>query len=409
MRILHWYQNFLGGGGVANALLGLANAQSRLGHDVLVATMERLQAPMYEPIAPHLDCEILTWRPRIHGRVGKLEIVVPAKSLVARLNDWRPDIVHLHGEFLPSNIWAARALRCPAVLTSQGAFHPGLLESASGKRRLLRQLYARFAKAVFYRRVLAFHVLSTMEERQVRKMLPGANVYRLPQGPPTHVQRLLKRNGNGHERRDNGGRRLIYVGRLDVHTKGLDILLRAFAQAIGSFPSDGVSLTLVGPDWRGGLGELRRLAGQLGIEERVKFTGAMRPESVAQLLHEADLFLLLSRNEAFGISLAEALLEGLPALVSTEVGSITFPEIASLPHVIAVKPEVEAAREALLHCLSHARELKLSAEVFAPQIANFFDWSRIAALHIQNYSEFLGNMVVPGLSRPIAAEFASKS
>ena len=402
MRILHWYQNFLGGGGVANAVLGLTNGQSRLGQDVLLAAMENHQPPLYEPLAPHLECKILTWRPRVNRRLGNLEIVVPERSLIARLNNWRPDIVHIHGEFLPSNIWASRTLRCPAVLSSHGAFHPRLLESGSGKRRLFPQLYLRFAKAVFYRRLLAFHALSTVEERLVRKMVPGANVYRLPQGPPIHVQQLLKLNGNNHDRRDNGSCRLIYVGRLDVHTKGLDILLRAFAQAIKSLPFEGVSLSLVGPDWRGGLEELRRLAGQLGIEDRVKFTGPMRAENVMQLLHEADLFLLLSRNEGVSISLAEALLAGLPALVSTEVGSLTFPEIASLPHVISVKPELEAVRAAIIHCLKHVRELKLSAEAHAPQVASFFDWSRIAALHIQKYREFLGDRVVAGVRRPIA-------
>ncbi len=394
MRILHWYQNFLGGGGVANAVLGLANGQSRLGHDVLLATMEMHQSPLYEPLAPHLECEILTWQPRVNRRLGNLEIAVPERSLIARLNDWRPDIVHIHGEFLPSNIWASRTLRCPAVLTSHGAFHPGFPQSTNGKRRLFRLLYLRFAKAVFYRRLLAFHALSTMEERLVRKMVPGANVYRLPQGPPIHVQRLLKLNGNSHGRGDNGSCRLIYVGRLDVHAKGLDILLRAFAQAIRSSQFEGVSLTLVGPDWRGGLEELRRLARHLAIEDRVKFTGPMRAENVMQLLHEADLFLLLSRNEAFGISLAEALLAGLPALVSTEVGSLTFPEIASLPHVIPVKPELEAVREAIIHCLNHIEELKTSAGAHAPQVANFFDWPRIATLHIRKYQEFLGDRVV---------------
>ena len=389
MRILHWYQNFLGGGGVANGVLGLANAQLRLGHNVLLATMETQQRPLYEPLSPHVECEILTWRPRVNHRLGNLQIVLPERSLITRLNDWRPDILHLHGEFLPSNIWVCRALGCPAVLTSQGAFHPGLLRSGSRKRRWLRLLYLCFAKAVFYRRLLAFHALSTMEERQVRKMVPGANVYRLPQGPPMHVQRLLKLNGNGHDHSDNGSCRLIYVGRLDVHTKGLDILLRAFAQAIGSLPFDRVSLTLVGPDWRGGLAELRGLAELLGIESRVNFTGSQRPEKVMQLLHEADLFLLLSRNEGFPFSLAEALLEGRPVLVSTEVGSLTFPEIASLPHVISVKPETEAVREAIIHCLSHLPELKFSAERHAHQVANFFDWSRIAALHIQKYGDFL--------------------
>lgn len=408
MRILHWYQNFLGGGGVANAVLGLANAQSRLGHTVLLATMETQQRPLYEPLSPHLECEILTWRPRVHHRLGNLEIVLPERSLIARLNDWRPDIVHLHGEFLLSNIWASRTLRCPAVLTSHGTFHPGLLKSGSGKQRLFRLLYLHFAKAVSYRRLLAFHVLSTMEEYQVRKMAPGVNVYRLPQGPPIHVQRLLKLNGDSHNHSDSGSCRLIYVGRLDVHIKGLDILLRAFAQAIGSLPFDGVSLTLVGPDWRGGLEELRRLAGQLGIEKRVNFTGAKRPEEAMQLLHEADLFLLLSRNEGFGISLAEALLVGRPALVSTAVGCVTFSEIASLPHVISVKPETEAVREAIIHCLKYVRELKLSAEMHVHQVTNFFDWSRIAALHIQKYRDFLQSRLVRRRSYTLKPAIAHK-
>jgi len=390
MQILHFYQNFLGGGGVANGVLGLVNAQKQLGHEVLLVVMEMQRAPLYEPMMPLLDCELLTWRPGMTFTLGGLEIAVPDRRLMEEINRWQPDIVHIHGEFLPVNIWLRRALKFPMILTPHGAFHPGLFKSGTRVRRLRRHLYVRFAKPLLYRRLLALHAVSPVEEHHIRRMVPGAMVYSLPAMMPPGTQTLLRASENG-TRKASGEVKVLFVGRLDVYCKGLDILLQAFAQAIQRFPSNKISLFMVGPDWRQGLSTLQDTVRELGIAGRVKFTGSVAREGVAELLSQADLFVLLSRHDGCPLSLAEALMKGIPSIASTEVGLVGYPEIASLPYLCTVRPEIAEAASAIANCIARREELHRLGRQHAQQVKDFYDGSRIANLHIERYRELLGH------------------
>ena len=73
MRIVHWYPNFLGGGGVANAVLGLATAQAELGHDVTVASAEAKNAPLYEPMDVD-GLQLVTFAERRRLQYGSLRL-----------------------------------------------------------------------------------------------------------------------------------------------------------------------------------------------------------------------------------------------------------------------------------------------------------------------------------------------
>lgn len=95
-----------------------------------------------------------------------------------------------------------------------------------------------------------------------------------------------------------------------VHKKGFDLLLQAFAQLRPSFPQLRLRL--------GGAGEeeaaLKAQVAELGLSEAVTFVGWV--EDVPQFLAPADLFILPSRDEPFGIVVLEAMACGVP-IVST--------------------------------------------------------------------------------------------
>ena len=361
--------------------------------------MELQQPPLYEPLAPYVRCQVLTWKPKLRLTYGPLDVVMPRRKLIEQLNRWRPDVLHIHGEFLPSNIWVRRAISCPSILTPHGVFHPALFDSMNRKPCLRRNLYLRIATLLFYRRLEAFHALSPVEEHQIRKILPSANVYYLPEGPSVQMEALLTSQNKDEIRRISEYRKLIFVGRLDIHTKGLDILLSAFAEAIQLLQSRNISLILAGPDWRGGLAVLQDTARRLRISDRVKFTGSCSSTVLAKLLAEADIFVLLSRREGFSLSLAEALIAGKPSIVSSEVGSLAYKEVASLPYVYSVKPEIGEAAEAIAYTVLHLEELRRLAKKEARQAKEFFDWQRIASLHARCYSGLLNGSTVPNHER----------
>lgn len=102
-----------------------------------------------------------------------------------------------------------------------------------------------------------------------------------------------------------------------VYAKGMDVLLRAFA----SLPSQLRNMCRLriggkGPECK----NLQKMAGDLGIGERIVFTGHLDREQVRNEYHRASAFVLPSRFEAFGVVFAEALSTGLPVIASRSGG-----------------------------------------------------------------------------------------
>lgn len=135
------------------------------------------------------------------------------------------------------------------------------------------------------------------------------------------IENFYKRDGN-RLRQEYGisERNLIvtYIGSI-IPRKRVDVLLRAAAQIIHKIHN--VTFIIVG----GGSeeGPCKRLAGQLGIADKVIFTGLLK-EYPYHILAESDLFMSASSSESFGIVFAEAMAFNVP-VVATRVGGI--PEV----------------------------------------------------------------------------------
>lgn len=383
IRIVHWYENFLRGGGVANAVLGLANAQVRTGHEVYVVAREWRGPALYGRLEPSLEAQLYRWQ---GCQLPSFGLVVPPRGLGRSLRDLRPDVVHIHGEFNPNNLWARRLVNATTVLTPHGALHPVLQRKGSRSRTFARRLYVQAASQALYRRVTLIHGLSPMEQRHIAPLACPTPVYVVPQGASVQALTALEQaapESSGHDLV------LLYAGRLDVHTKGLDVLLHALARVPSTVAGRSVSLWLIGPDWRGGAKWLRRLARQLGVTDRVRFVGPCTGPELVAYMRQATIFVLVSRHEGFPLSLTEALLAGLPAIVSREVGTVSYADVTGWPHVRTVAPEVEPTAEALREVLEQAPELQAAARCMSPAVDAFFDWRRIAADHVTRISEAL--------------------
>ncbi|HUP21053.1 MAG TPA: glycosyltransferase family 4 protein [Gemmatimonadota bacterium] len=118
-----------------------------------------------------------------------------------------------------------------------------------------------------------------------------------------------------------GTRVLLTVGRVGPR-KGQDIVIRALPAIARAAPEVVYVLTGI-PDGRP---ELERLAGDLGVADRVRFLGTVADETLVALENAAQLFVMTSRRtaegdfEGYGIAVVEAALCGLPAVVAGESG-----------------------------------------------------------------------------------------
>jgi glycosyltransferase involved in cell wall biosynthesis len=109
---------------------------------------------------------------------------------------------------------------------------------------------------------------------------------------------------------------LLTLGRIHPK-KGTDLLIEAFARVCHT--DRDFQLVIAGPDQCGWKAELEQRAVALGIAERITWTGMLRGELKWGAMAAAELFVLPSHQENFGIVVAEALSCGLPVLISNRI------------------------------------------------------------------------------------------
>jgi len=164
---------------------------------------------------------------------------------------------------------------------------------------------------------------------------------------------------------------IVWLGRLHP-VKGLDLLCRAFAAVAATRPR--AMLVLIGPDTVDYQATLQHLVDQLGIGGKVVFTGMLHgPEKLAAL-NEADIFVLPSQTENFGLAAAEAMAMGCPVIVSH--GVKIAPEIVAAHAGRAVASNVDELSGAIADLLSDGDARRAMAAA-AKTLARRFDWSAV--------------------------------
>ncbi len=117
-----------------------------------------------------------------------------------------------------------------------------------------------------------------------------------------------------HQPEKNENFRIVQIGRQFIQQKGQDILLKALHILIYKKQITNLSLDLIGcgPDTE----YLQQLSKELQIEKHVTFLGARNRAFIYQHLHEYQLAVQPSRQEGFGLTVAEAICAGVPVLLS---------------------------------------------------------------------------------------------
>ena len=113
-----------------------------------------------------------------------------------------------------------------------------------------------------------------------------------------------------------GKRVFLFLSRIH-EKKGCDLLLRAFAKVAAS--DESIRLVFAGPDQTGWVSDLKALGETLGISDRLLWTGMISGDLKWGMIRLAEVFILPSHQENFGIAVAEALACGTPVLISNKV------------------------------------------------------------------------------------------
>ncbi len=299
LRILHVVDS-LERGGLERNVADIAIAQQRAGEQVQLHCLYRTG-----PIALELEAQgiAVTCSHKRDGRDPR-----PMLRLRSAIRRHRSAIVHSHN--LVPNYYCATALRLlwrPAVLVNT-CHDMGTRLSDTRLQNLYRWSLRRTARVAMVAHEVKDRYLAGGYVGE-EKACVIANGVQPDRFASSAKERLEARRKVGVT---SDAPVIGSVGRL-VPVKNHEMLIRAIPELARSFGE--LRLVLVG----GGAleSDLRRLAAQLGIEDRVIFAGERG--DVASLLPAFDVFALPSHSEGRSISLLEASCAGLP-IVATRVG-----------------------------------------------------------------------------------------
>lgn len=175
---------------------------------------------------------------------------------------------------------------------------------------------------------------------------------------------------------------LLFVGRLDPF-KGPDLLLRAAAMM-----KEEAQVVIVGGKLSGDrdLQQLRALARELKIQARVQFVGARSQEELPLFYSAADVTVIPSYHEIFGMAAVESLACGTPVVATRAGGLTTIVRHGETGFLVPRGPGFFAER---LDCLLSDPDLSASMREAARSSVLQFDWQRIAASVHNVYDELL--------------------
>ena len=243
------------------------------------------------------------------------------------------DVVHIHALFSFSSSCAAIVARLrgvPYIIRPLGT----LAAYGVGQRRAgLKKISFAMLEGPIIRHAAAVHFTSESEREEATLLGVDFRSAVIPLGveSPTELRPRA---------RPDLPPGILFLSRVDPK-KNLDVLLRSIALLPGAHGAARLIIAGDGaPLYRA---ELRALADELGIADRILWLGHVDGQAKAQAFADADIFVLPSKSENFGIAAAEAMLSGLPCVLSTGVAIASDTAAAGGAIVVAPEPGALAA------------------------------------------------------------------
>ena len=281
-------------GGPSRSVPALCDALTELGHRVTLHTY----GPT--PAGEQLRYELLEYRePLVASRFGLSMDILHGLRAAARDSD----ILHVHGLWTFSSLisaWAVRGTQCRLVVAPRGMLDPWALQQSAYKKRLAWVT----AQGRAARAAQLMHATAMSEARAIRDMGLRAPIAVVPNGVDIPADADVARF-------DRSPRTLLFLSRIHPK-KGLDGLLSAWGDVQREFPD--WRLHVVGPSNSDYLPKLKRMVHERGLE-RLEFFGVAEGAAKTEHFRSAQMFILPTHSENFGLAVAEALAYGLPVIV----------------------------------------------------------------------------------------------
>jgi glycosyltransferase involved in cell wall biosynthesis len=281
-------------------------------------TMEVVcQDPPGSSFLNDIPCPVHALGQRLIGRYG----------LSPRLWSWLKENVARFDAVVMQGIWtfpgiavriASRKAGVPYGVFPHGALDPWFNKKYPFKhfKKLIywpvQYAVLRDAKAVFFTSKLEPDLAKTsFSPNEWNTVIFPNGIYEPASDPAETMETFYRAYPSLRNRRY-----FLYLARIH-EKKGCDLLLKAFAEIAPAAPD--LDLVIAGPDQDGYKAILQRLAGELGVAERIVWPGIISNDVKWGALRAAEAFILPSHQENFGVAIVESLAAGRPVLISNQV------------------------------------------------------------------------------------------
>ncbi len=375
-------------GGPSQMVRGLSAALAKQGVDVTVLTTNAngdsgqapLDVPLDQPVAE--NGYQVRYFPCSPFRRYKFSLDL-LNWLKTHASEY--DLAHIHALFSPVSSAAAtvaRSQKLPYILRPLGTLDPADLN----KKKQLKKLYAALLERPNIAGASAIHFTSQEEARISERFGVKTNDLILPLGVTLPELTKTPEEILSHLKIKPNIPIILFLSRIEPK-KGLDILIPALEKVLstgldfqfilaGSNPQD--------PEYEA---KIKQQIQSSPLAEKTIISGFVTGEIKTALLTKADLFVLPSYYENFGIAVAEAMAVGTPVVISKGiyiwedveqaqggwVGNGTIDEISSLIETALTNPQERQRRG-------------LNAQNYA---LNYYRWDAIAQQMIQAYQRLI--------------------
>ncbi|MEA5552367.1 hormogonium polysaccharide biosynthesis glycosyltransferase HpsP [Anabaena cylindrica UHCC 0172] len=393
MKILHIVPSIsLIYGGPSQMVLGLAPALAKAGEEVTILTTDSngdfgqkpLDVPLNRPIKQD-GYDIIYFRCSPFRRYKfSLDLL---KWLKTHAKEF--DIAHIHALFSPvssASAFICRQQNLPYILRPLGTLDPADLR----KKQQLKQLYVKVLERGNLAGAAAIHFTSEQEAKISARFGVKTKDLVIPLGviPPMEDG---KNSVSNQWRIPNDKPVVLFMSRIDPK-KGLDLLLPALEKLL----NDGFNFhfILAGTNPQDPIYE-QKIKSEIensSLNTHTTITGFVTGEAKRSLLKAADLFVLPSYYENFGIAVAEAMVAGKPVIISDQVH--IYQQVVDSESGWVGKTDVESLVDLFKAALSNPQECQrrgLNAQKYA--LENF-SWDAIAQQVIQAYQEIVADQKV---------------
>ena len=288
------------------------------------------------------------------------------------------DLIHNHSLWLLQNLypsWAASKFDTPIIISPRGTLAPAALKSGSR----LKTLYWHLLQRQALQKASYFHATSLAEMADIRTLGFKQPIILIPNGVSTASHKII--HPKGHAPR----KKILFLGRIHP-IKGLSNLIKAWSIIESTNPD--WDLEIVGPDLYKHLRALKNLALELSTQ-RVIFSNEVSGDEKQQKFLSANIVILPSYSENFGMVVAEALSYGIPCITST---GTPWQELPLHGGGWWTENNIKALAGTMQDALSlPSADLEVMGKAGRDWMARDFSWDGICSKWIAVYDYILNN------------------